>query len=76
MEEGSQRDYSSYLNERNICHNERFCNVVKPYLSNKTIANEKITLIEDNQTIKTIRRELKFSLFFLKYNKKTLGSAL
>ena len=42
----SKRDYYRSLNECNIFDSKKFWKVVKPWLLNKVIANEKITLIE------------------------------
>ena len=42
----SKMNYYSSLNEENVCNHKRFWNVVKPFLSNKTIQMKKIALIE------------------------------
>ena len=49
----SKRDYYNNLNEKNICDNRKFWKVVKPLLSNKVVSNEKITLLEGEEIIKT-----------------------
>ena len=49
----SKRDYYNNLNEKNICDNRKFWKVVKPLLSNKIVSNEKITLVEGKEIIKT-----------------------
>ena len=49
----SKRDYYNNSNEENICDNRKFWKVVKPLLSNKIVSNEKITLVEGKEIIKT-----------------------
>ena len=49
----SKRDYNNDLNEINVCDNMKLWKVVKPLLSNKTVSNEKITLLEGEEIIKT-----------------------
>ena len=49
----SKRDYYKHLNEKNICDNRKFWKVVNPLLPNKIVSNEKITLAEGEQNIKT-----------------------
>ena len=49
----SKRDFYNNLNEKNICDNRKFWKVVKPLLSNNTVSNEKITLVEGKEIIKT-----------------------
>ena len=49
----STRNYYNNLNEKNICDNRKFWKVVKPLLSNKIVSNEKITLVEGEEIIKT-----------------------
>ena len=44
-------DYYNNLNEKNICDNRNFWEVVKPLLSNKIVFNEKITLGEGEENI-------------------------
>ena len=57
----SKRGYFNDLNEKNVCDNKTFWRVVKPLLSNKIISNEKITIVEcdeiirsDNETAKVL----------------------
>ena len=47
----SKTDYYNNLNEKNICDNRNFWEVVKPLLSNKIVFNEKITLGEGEENI-------------------------
>ena len=49
----SKRDYYNNLNEKKVCDNRKFWKVVKPLLSNKVVSNEKITLVEGEEIIKT-----------------------
>ena len=49
----SKRDYYNNLNEKNICDNSKFCKSVKPLVSNKCVSNEKITLVDGVEIIKT-----------------------
>ena len=55
----SKRDYYNNLNEKNICDNRKFWKVVKSQLSNKIISNEKITLVEGEEIIKTYQENAK-----------------
>ena len=48
----TKRSYYENLNERNVTDTKNFWKTVKPYLSNKNISNNKITLVE-NDTILT-----------------------
>ena len=43
----SKREFFWNLNEKNLCDNKKFQDVVKALLSNKLVSNEKITLVED-----------------------------
>ena len=49
----SKRDYYNNLNEKKVCDNRKFWKVVKPLLSNKVVSNEKITLVEGEEIVKT-----------------------
>ena len=49
----SKREYYSSLNEKKICDNKKFWKVVKPMLSNKIVSNEKISLVEGDDIVKT-----------------------
>ena len=49
----SKRDYYNNLHEKNICDNRKFWKVLKPSLSNKIFSNEKITLVEEEEIIKS-----------------------
>ena len=47
----SKREYQN-LSVENICDNKKFWKVVKPLLSNKIMAREKITLVEGTKILK------------------------
>ena len=47
------KNYYSNLSEKKIPDNETFWKTVKPFLSDKTPSDEKITLIEKDKIIKT-----------------------
>ena len=49
----SKGDYFSNLNQKNICDNGKFWKVVKPLLSPKIVFNEKVTLGDEEEIIKT-----------------------
>ena len=49
----TKREYYSDLDEKNICDNKTFWKTVKPMLSKKIKPNERITLIENDEIIKT-----------------------
>ena len=46
-------EYYSNLDEKNICENKIFWKIVKPVLSKKIKSNERTTLIENDEIIKT-----------------------
>ena len=52
------RVYYSNLDEKNTCDNKTFWKVVKPMLSKKIKSNEKMTLFENDEIIKTEKKEL------------------
>ena len=54
----SKRDYYNNLNEKNIYDNGKFWKVVKPLLSNRIVSNEKITLVEGEEIIRTNQDDL------------------
>ena len=49
----TDREYYSNLDEKNICDNKAFWKIVKPMLSKKIKSNERITLTENDEIIKT-----------------------
>ena len=49
----TKKNYYSNLSEKKITDNKTFWETVKPFLSDKTPSNEKITLIEKDKIIKT-----------------------
>ena len=49
----TKREYYSNLDEKNICDNKTFWKIVKPMLSKKIKFDKRITLIENDETIKT-----------------------
>ena len=61
----TKREYYSNLDEKNICDNNTFWKIVKPMLSKKIKSNERITLIENDEIIKTEKRAAKvLNIFF------------
>ena len=52
----TKREYYSNLDEKNIYDNKTFWKTVKPMLSKKIKFNERITLIENDEIIKTEKR--------------------
>ena len=48
-----KREYYSNLDEKNVCDSKTFWKTVKPMLSKKIKSNERITLIENDEIIKT-----------------------
>ena len=61
-----KREYYSNLDEKKICDNKTFWNIVKPMLSKKIKSNERITLIENDEIIKTEKGTAKvINAFFL-----------
>ena len=55
----SKRDYCQNLNVNSVCDNEKFWKVVKPLLSNKVVSNEKITLVEKTEILKSDKETAK-----------------
>ena len=56
-----KKKYCSNLNEKKITDNKTFWKTVKPFLSDKTPSDEKITLIERDKIVKTnTKRQLMF----------------
>ena len=49
----TKREYYSNLGEKKICDSKTFWKIVKPMLSKKIKSNERITLIENDEIIKT-----------------------
>ena len=49
----TKREYYSNLDEKKICDNKTFWKIVKPMLSKKIKSKERITLIENDEIIKT-----------------------
>ena len=49
----TKRGYHSNLDEKNICDNNTFWKIVKPMLFQKIKCNERITLFENDEIIKT-----------------------
>ena len=49
----TKREYYSNVDEKKICDNKTFWKIVKPMLSKKIKSNERITLIEKDEIIKT-----------------------
>ena len=47
----AKKEYFSSLNINKVVDNKSFWKIVKPFLSNKTISSEKITLIDDDEFI-------------------------
>ena len=49
----TKREYYSNLDKKKICNSKTFWKIVKPMLSTKIKSNEKVTLIENDEIIKT-----------------------
>ena len=61
----TKKNYYSNLNEKKITDNKTFWKTVKPFLSDKTPSDEKITLIEKDKIIKTDTKTANvFNTFF------------
>ena len=46
----SKRGFFWNLDEENLCASKNFWNILNSLLSNKVVSNEKITLVENNNT--------------------------
>ena len=49
----TKKEYYINLDDKQICHSKTFWKIVKPILSKKIKSNERITLIENDEMIKT-----------------------
>ena len=47
----TKKEYFGNLNEKNVCDNKTFWKTVKPFLSDKIVSKEQITLVENNENI-------------------------
>ena len=65
-------DYYNNLNEKNICDNAIFWKVLKPLSSNRIVSNEKITLVEGEEIIKTDQTNAKVLNSFFSNDIKNL----
>ena len=66
-------DYYNNLNEKNICDNAKFWKVLKPLSSsNRIVSNEKITLVEGEEIIKTDQTNAKVLNSFFSNDIKNL----
>ena len=52
----AKKEYFSSLNINKVVDNKSFWKIVKPFLSNKTISSEKITIIDDDELITDERK--------------------
>ena len=46
-----KKSYYSNLNEKNITDNKKFCKTITPFLSDKVLPTERITLIENDKIV-------------------------
>ena len=67
----TKREYYSNLDEKKICDNKTFWKIVKPMLSKKIKSNERVTLTENDEIIKTEKGTAKVLNTFLKILSKT-----
>ena len=47
----TKKEYFGNLNEKNVCDNKMFWKTVKPFLSDKIVSKEQITLVENKEII-------------------------
>ena len=59
MRKGKTEEYFNNLNEKNVCNNKKFCWVFKQLLSNKSISNEKIKIVEDDKIVRRYKETAK-----------------
>ena len=69
----TKRKYYGNLNEKNICDNKTFWKIVKPMLSKRIKSNERITLVENNEIIKTDKENAKVLNTFFSNTVQNLG---
>ena len=56
----SKKLYYNNLDRKKVTYNQTFCKTIKPFLSGKIASREKLTLIEDDKSLKVILIPLKF----------------
>ena len=61
----TKKGYYDNLDERKVSDNKRFWKTVKPSLSEKLNARERIRLIENGEIVKTEKEQLRFLTIFL-----------
>ena len=63
-----KKEYFADLNEKNITHNKRFWQTVKPFRLEKIKSREKITLVEKEELVSSESDVAqRFNQFFFKY---------
>ena len=61
----TKKEYFSNLNENDLTDNKKFWKIVKPYISNKQISTEKITLVENEEVVDSDEKASEiFNTFF------------
>ena len=61
----TKKEYFSNLNEKDLTDNKKFWKIVKPFLSNKNISTEKITLVENEEVVDSDEKASEmFNTFF------------
>ena len=51
LKKKTKKEYFGNLNEKNVCDNKTFWKTVKPFLSDKIVSKEQMTLVENNEII-------------------------
>ena len=71
----SKREYFGNLNEKKLCDNKKFWNVVKPLikLSNKVVSNEQIILVENDKIVENDKKSATVLNNFFSNIAKSLG---
>ena len=67
----TKKEYYSNLYEKNICDEKTFWEIMEPMLSKKIKSNERITPIENNEIIKSVKRTAKVLNPFFQILSKT-----
>ena len=55
--ENQKKLYYSNLDEKNVTDNKTFWETIEPFLSDKIVSGEKVTLIEDDEIVESVQHK-------------------
>ena len=53
----SKKLYHSNLGEKKVTDNKTFWETIEPFLSDKVVSGEKVTLIEDDEIVESVQHK-------------------